>query len=54
MPAGDVAALALAVRELLSDTEQLEQARAVARAARDELTWDAAAAAHLAVHEEIA
>ncbi|MDX6480789.1 MAG: hypothetical protein QOG85_1299 [Gaiellaceae bacterium] len=54
VPAGDVAALALAVRELLSDTEQLEQARAGARAARAELTWDASAAAHLAVYEEIA
>ena len=54
VPAGDVAALALAVRELLSDTEQLEQARAGARQARAELTWDAAAAAHLAVYEEIA
>jgi len=54
VPAGDVAALALAVRELLSDEEQLEQARAGARQARAELTWDAAAAAHLAVYEEIA
>ena len=54
VPAGDVAALALAVRELLSDPEQLEQARAGARQARAELTWDAAAAAHLAVYEEIA
>jgi glycosyltransferase involved in cell wall biosynthesis len=54
VPAGDVAALALAVRELLSDPEQLEQARAGARQARAELTWDAAAAAHLAVYQEIA
>jgi len=54
VPPGDVAALALAVRELLSDAEQLEQARAGARHARAELTWDAAAAAHLAVYEEIA
>jgi D-inositol-3-phosphate glycosyltransferase len=54
VPAGDVAALALAVRELLSDPEQLEQARAGARSARAELTWDAAAAAHIAVYEEIA
>ncbi|HUZ14822.1 MAG TPA: glycosyltransferase family 4 protein [Gaiellaceae bacterium] len=53
VPAGDVAALALAVRELLSDAEQLEQARAGAQHAREELTWDAAAAAHLAVYEEI-
>ncbi len=54
VPAGDVAALALAVRELLSDTGALEEARAGAQRARAELTWDAAAAAHLAVYEEIA
>jgi glycosyltransferase involved in cell wall biosynthesis len=54
VPAGDVAALTLAVRELLSDPGALEQARAGARQARAELTWDAAAAAHLAVYEEIA
>ena len=53
VPAGDVAALALAVRELLSDPDELEQARAGARQARAELTWDAAAQAHLAVYEEI-
>ena len=53
VPAGDVAALALAVRELLSDPEQLEQARAGAQRARAELTWDASARAHLAVYEEI-
>jgi glycosyltransferase involved in cell wall biosynthesis len=53
VPAGDVAALALAVRELLSDRDALERARAGARAVRAELTWDAAAAAHLAVYEEI-
>ena len=52
--AGDVAALAVAVHELLSDHEALEQARAGARRAREELTWDAAAQAHLAVYEEIA
>ena len=54
VPAGDVAALALAVRELLSDPQQLEQARAGAQHAREELTWDASAAAHLAMYEEIA
>jgi len=51
---GDVAALALAVRELLSDADALEEARAGARRAREELTWDAAAQAHLAVYEEVA
>ncbi|HEY2354703.1 MAG TPA: glycosyltransferase family 4 protein [Gaiellaceae bacterium] len=54
VPPGDVAALALALRELLSDADALEQARAGASRARAELTWDAAAAAHLAVYEEIA
>jgi len=41
------------VRELLSDPAQLEQAREGARRARAELTWNAAAATHLAVYEEI-
>jgi len=52
--AGDVEALAAAVHELLSDREALEEARAGARRARGELTWDAAARAHLAVYAEIA
>jgi glycosyltransferase involved in cell wall biosynthesis len=51
--AGDVAGLAEAIHELLSDDAALEQARAGARRARDELTWDAAAQAHLALYEEI-
>jgi glycosyltransferase involved in cell wall biosynthesis len=51
--AGDVAGLAEAVHDLLSDTTALEQARAGARRARAELTWDAAAEAHLALYEEI-
>ena len=54
VPAGDVAGLAAAVHELLSDGDALEQARAGARRAREELTWDAAAHAHLALYEEIA
>jgi glycosyltransferase involved in cell wall biosynthesis len=52
--AGDVAALAGAVRELLEDAAALAAARAGARRARDELTWDAAATAHLALYREIA
>jgi glycosyltransferase involved in cell wall biosynthesis len=52
--AGDVAALALALRELLSDTDALEQAREGARRAREELTWDTAAREHLHLYEEIA
>jgi glycosyltransferase involved in cell wall biosynthesis len=54
VPAGDVAGLATAVHELLSDAAALEQARAGARRAREELTWDSAAAAHMALYEEIA
>jgi glycosyltransferase involved in cell wall biosynthesis len=50
---GDVAGLAGALHVLLSDHEALEQAREGARQARDELTWDAAAQAHLALYEEI-
>jgi glycosyltransferase involved in cell wall biosynthesis len=52
--AGDVEAFAAATRELLEDAAALEAARAGARRAREELTWDAAALAHLAVYEEIA
>jgi glycosyltransferase involved in cell wall biosynthesis len=53
VPAGDVEALAAALDELLSDADALEQARAGARRARAELTWDASARAHLALYEEI-
>ena len=54
VPAGDVTGLAAALHELLSDEAALERARAGARRAREELTWDASAEAHLAVYEEIA
>jgi glycosyltransferase involved in cell wall biosynthesis len=54
VPPGDVAALTSALGELLDDPATLASARAGAARARDELTWDAAAAAHLAVYEEIA
>jgi glycosyltransferase involved in cell wall biosynthesis len=53
VPAGDVDALADAVRALLDDPAALETARAGARRAREELTWDAAAAAHLDLYEEL-
>jgi glycosyltransferase involved in cell wall biosynthesis len=53
VPPGDVDALAAAVRELLDDPAALEAARAGARRARDELTWDAAARAHLDLYEEL-
>ena len=38
----------------LTDPAALAEARAGARRAREELTWDAAARAHLAIYEEIA
>ncbi len=53
VPAGDVEALAAAARELLDDDAALERARAGARKARDTLTWDAAAAAHIRLYEEL-
>jgi glycosyltransferase involved in cell wall biosynthesis len=53
VPPGDVEALADAVRELLTDAGALEEARAGARQARDELTWDASARAHLALYGEL-
>jgi glycosyltransferase involved in cell wall biosynthesis len=50
---GDVDGLAKAVRELVDDPAALEAARAGARRAREELTWEAAASAHLALYEEL-
>ena len=49
----DVAALGNAVRELLDDESALAEARAGALRAREELSWDAAAQAHLAVYDEL-
>src|SRR6185437_2070036 len=54
VPAGDVEALGDAVRTLLADADALERARAGARRARDTLTWDESARAHLEVYKEIA
>jgi glycosyltransferase involved in cell wall biosynthesis len=51
--AGDVEALAAAAGELLDDPAALEAARAGARRAREELTWDRAAAAHLELYREL-
>jgi glycosyltransferase involved in cell wall biosynthesis len=42
------------VRELLGDADALAAARAGARRAREALTWEAAARAHLDLYEEIA
>ena len=51
VPAGDVDALAAAIADVLADPEP---ARAGALRAREELTWDASARAHLELYEEIA
>ena len=53
VPADDVAALGAAVAELLDDPDALEAARAGARRARGELTWDRSAEAHLALYREL-
>jgi glycosyltransferase involved in cell wall biosynthesis len=53
VPAADVDALTDALRALLSDPGSLARARAGADAARRELTWDAAAAKHVALYEEL-
>ncbi len=50
VPAGDVDALAEALRTVLDDPEPF---RAGAERARSELTWDASAAAHLSLYEEL-
>ena len=54
VPAGDVDALAEAARALLDDPAALAAAREGARRARAELTWEAFAAAHLALYREVA
>ena len=53
VPPGDVDALTNAARELLDDPAALERARAGAQRARGELTWDAAAQAHLELYREV-
>lgn len=53
VPPGDVDGLADAVRELLEDEAALAEARAGAERARGELTWDAAAQAHLDLYREL-
>jgi glycogen synthase len=49
----DVDGLAEAIRELLHDRDALDEARTGALRARAELTWDAAAAAHLDLYREL-
>ncbi len=52
-PPEDVDALADALRTLLDDGSVLEAARAGARRAAAELTWEASAAAHVSLYEEL-
>jgi glycosyltransferase involved in cell wall biosynthesis len=50
---GDVGGMALALQSLLDDEDALAAARRGAEAARDELTWEASAAAHLELYREL-
>ena len=50
---GDVGGMALALQTLLEDTDALAAARRGAEAAREELTWEASAAAHLDLYREL-
>jgi glycosyltransferase involved in cell wall biosynthesis len=51
---GDVTAMATALQRLLDDPDALAEARLGAEKARDELTWEASAAAHLELYRELA
>jgi glycosyltransferase involved in cell wall biosynthesis len=51
---GDVEAMSAAINRLLADPAALDAARLGAERARDELTWDASAAAHVELYHEIA
>ena len=53
VPPGDIEAMTEAVRELLDNSEALARARAGALAAREALTWDAAAASHLKIYDSL-
>ena len=54
VPAGDVEAMSAALRRLIEDPAALDAARRGADRAREELTWDASAAAHLELYGELA
>jgi glycosyltransferase involved in cell wall biosynthesis len=53
VPPGDVDALTEAARELLDDADALTRAREGARRARETLTWEASAQAHLDLYREL-
>jgi glycosyltransferase involved in cell wall biosynthesis len=50
---GDVGGMSLALQSLLEDPDVLAAARKGAERAREELTWDASAAAHLDLYREL-
>jgi len=54
VPAGDDEAMSEALRRLLGDEAALAAARHGAERARDELTWEASAAAHLDLYRDLA
>jgi glycosyltransferase involved in cell wall biosynthesis len=53
VPPGDVDAMSAALEHLLGDVRALASARAGAERAREELTWEASAAAHLELYREL-
>jgi len=53
VPAGNVGAFAEAVSHLLGSSEALSEARLGAQRAREALTWDAAAKAHLELYKSL-